>query len=130
MPYERYGFLSNRQEFAGAMVMGCSLEKKVKQKAEIPIEEYNLKFTLSADEVTDERTLKEGWVKVYDVLALLDGYKIIPIGKWQQIVKLIKNRPPKSCTNHASLRLYYEEAQKVFEDLEAKLAETGEEANE
>jgi len=30
MPNERYGFLSNRQEFAGAMVMGCSLEKTLK----------------------------------------------------------------------------------------------------
>jgi len=33
MPNERYGFVSNRQEFAGAMAMSCSLEKKLKELA-------------------------------------------------------------------------------------------------
>jgi len=66
---------------------------------------------------------KNNAILVQDVLAELTNYKLIPVGKWQQIVEHIKNQPPKSCTNHASLRLYYEEAQKWFEDLEAKVAE-------
>jgi len=40
---------------------------------------------------------------------------------YKKLLELRKNRPPKSCTNHASLRLYYEEAEKVFEELEGLL---------
>jgi len=39
----------------------------------------------------------------------------------KKLLELLKNRPPKSCTNHASLRLYYEEAEKVFGELEGLL---------
>jgi len=107
-----------------------SLTEKIKRKAKTTkwIEEYSsgARNTYRKGDCTFEgleNIYNQKWVFLEDVLALLDNY----MEKWQEIVKLIKNRPPKSCTNHASLRLYYEEAQKWFEVLEAKVAEAAKE---
>jgi len=78
---------------------------------------------------------KKRWVLLDDVLALLDNYVLIPVGKWQEIVEHIKNFPsrdglpwgnarPEQVVEHRRILLEYEG--KVYDwkkGLEAKVAE-------
>jgi len=67
-----------------------SLTEKIKQKAKTKREIWNEPDLHRQKPETHVDIL---WVRLDDVFAELTNYMLIPVGKWQEIVDLLKNRP-------------------------------------
>jgi len=119
-----------------------SLTEKIKQKAKTPLEveryvkEWRETFRSGAmgnhrayAEARDTRHFieEDRWIPEKDVLAELTNYKIIPVGKWQEIVEAVDNRPSWEWMKDNLDKL--EEIEFSFRKIEAKVAELKEVEN-